>query len=193
MPGARQAFRFNLPSKPDDGFRIMSRLLALVVAACLAAPLMASAQLASSDAAIKHRQAAFTLMATYFARINSVVKGERLFNRPSVAADAQLVEPSAGCPGLASHRAATVARPRPSPTSGSKKKSSSALEMTCKPMCRPCVSPRRTVICPRSSSRSNKRVTAARPATRLSEAIDDAAALHFRSSDRPGHDVAAAL
>ena len=92
MPGARQAFRFNPPSKPDDGFRIMSRLLALVVAACLAAPLMASAQLASSDAAIKHRQAAFTLMATYFARINSVVKGERPFNRPSVAADAQLVE-----------------------------------------------------------------------------------------------------
>ena len=31
-------------------------------------------------------------MATYFARINSVVKGERPFDRPGVLADAQLVE-----------------------------------------------------------------------------------------------------
>ena len=70
----------------------MSNLLAFVVAACIALPLTASAQLASSDAAIKHRQAAFTLMSTYFARINSVIKGERPFDRPKVMADAQLVE-----------------------------------------------------------------------------------------------------
>lgn len=70
----------------------MKNLIALTVAAALAAPLAASAQLTNAAAAIKHRQAAFTLLATYFGRINLVVKGERPFNRVEVLADAQLVE-----------------------------------------------------------------------------------------------------
>lgn len=70
----------------------MKKIITLTVAVALAIPLAASAQLTNASAAIKHRQAAFTLLATYFGRINLVVKGERPFNRAEVLADAHLVE-----------------------------------------------------------------------------------------------------
>lgn len=70
----------------------MRMVITLTVTAALAATLAASAQLTNATAAIKHHQAAFTLLATYFGCINLVVKGERPFNRVEVLAGAQLVE-----------------------------------------------------------------------------------------------------
>ena len=61
-------------------------------ALCLCAPFAASAQLNSSDAAIRHRKAAFTLMNTYFVRMYQVTEGERPYKPEEMIESARLVE-----------------------------------------------------------------------------------------------------
>lgn len=52
----------------------------------------AFAQDLKSELQIRHRRAAFTLMASYFSRILNVVEGEVAYNRQAVIDNARLVE-----------------------------------------------------------------------------------------------------
>jgi len=64
----------------------------LAAVAGLAGPMPASAQLASAEASIRHRKAAFTLMNTYFVRIYQATHGERPYNPAEVLENARTVE-----------------------------------------------------------------------------------------------------
>ena len=67
------------------------KLLALS-AALLALPSLAHAQDRKIEQAIKHRKAAFTLMATYVNRMVQTVDGHRPFDAKQMAEDAKAVE-----------------------------------------------------------------------------------------------------
>ncbi len=67
------------------------KLLALS-AALLALPSLAHAQDRKIEQAIKHRKAAFTLMATYVNRMVQTVDGHRPFDAKQMAQDAKAVE-----------------------------------------------------------------------------------------------------
>lgn len=67
-------------------------LSALAVTTLTAMPLAAQAQFAKVEDAVKYRKSAFAVMGVHFARIGAVVKGEKPFDKATVANDAAIVE-----------------------------------------------------------------------------------------------------
>lgn len=76
-----------------DEARVKKEFLLLGLT-CLAAqaPLQAAAQDRKIEQAIKHRKAAFTLMATYVSRMVQTVEGHRPFDAKLMAQDAKTLE-----------------------------------------------------------------------------------------------------
>jgi cytochrome c556 len=71
--------------------KMPARLIATAALVC-AAPVVAHAQFAKPEDAIKYRKAAFTVMASHFGRNAPVVRGERPFNAQDAATNASIVE-----------------------------------------------------------------------------------------------------
>ncbi len=74
----------------------MKKLFTYALLSCtIAAPLWwapAAAQFVKPEDAIKYRQSAYTLMASHFQRIQSVIKGETPFDQVQVKANVDLVK-----------------------------------------------------------------------------------------------------
>ena len=68
----------------------MKRTMLALLIVTLAAPALANDP--KSELKIKHRRAAFTLMASYFSRLLNVVEGEVEYNKQAVVENARLVE-----------------------------------------------------------------------------------------------------
>jgi cytochrome c556 len=64
----------------------------MAVISLLAIPFSAQAQFAKVEDAVKYRKAALTVMGTHFARIGTVVKGEKPYDKTSAESDAAIVE-----------------------------------------------------------------------------------------------------
>lgn len=73
-------------------------LAGIALTALVAVPFSAQAQFAKPEDAIKYRKAAFTVMANHFARIGTVVKGEKPYDKAAVESDAAVVEMMAKLP-----------------------------------------------------------------------------------------------
>jgi cytochrome c556 len=71
----------------------MKRLFAtLSLASLMLVPFTAQAQFAKAEDAVKYRKSAFSVMGTHFGRIGAVVKGDKPYDKATVAADAAIVE-----------------------------------------------------------------------------------------------------
>ncbi|MCS6763586.1 MAG: cytochrome c [Candidatus Protistobacter heckmanni] len=69
----------------------MKKALVLAAALLASAPMLASAQFAKNEDAIRYRQSALTVMSRHFSLIASTVRGERPFNAAEVQANADVV------------------------------------------------------------------------------------------------------
>lgn len=67
-------------------------LAGIAFTSLIAVPFSAQAQFAKVEDAVKYRQSAFTVMATHFARVGAVVKGEKPYDKAAVEADVAIVE-----------------------------------------------------------------------------------------------------
>jgi cytochrome c556 len=77
----------------------MKRTLAgIAFTSLIAVPFAAQAQFAKVEDAVKYRQSSLSVMATHFARIGAVVKGERPYDKAAVESDAAIVEMMAKLP-----------------------------------------------------------------------------------------------
>jgi cytochrome c556 len=77
----------------------MKRTLAgIALTSLIVIPFSAQAQFAKVEDAVKYRQSTFTVMATHFARVGAVVKGEKPYDKAAVEADVAIVETMAKLP-----------------------------------------------------------------------------------------------
>lgn len=79
-------------SQQPTGGAVVNRIALLLGLVLSLQAITASAQLANAEQAIRHRRAAFTLMSTYFSRMNTFITGERPFDRAVLVENAKVAQ-----------------------------------------------------------------------------------------------------
>ncbi len=76
----------------------MKKLTALIALACAAAAMPAAAQFAKPQDAVKYRQAALTVMASHFSRMQPVVRGQAPYDAAQIKANVDILKTLAALP-----------------------------------------------------------------------------------------------
>ena len=76
----------------------MKKLTALIALACTAAAMPAAAQFAKPQDAVKYRQAALTVMASHFSRMQPVVRGQAPYDAAQIKANVDILKTLAALP-----------------------------------------------------------------------------------------------
>ncbi len=76
----------------------MKKLTALIALACTAAAIPAAAQFAKPQDAVKYRQAALTVMASHFSRMQPVVRGQAPYDAAQIKANVDILKTLAALP-----------------------------------------------------------------------------------------------